>query len=567
MIQGETVGDRYVLKDVLGRGGAAEVWKAMDTELDVMRAVKILTDKAATRSTMRRRLKAEARALARLNHPHVLRVLDIGIDHQRPYLVMELLTGGSVSDRVRKDGPFPPAEAIVIILEVLSALAVAHGHGIVHRDIKPQNILLDEHGHAVVADFGIALVDQGERKTRTGVAMGSFAFMPPEQRVDAKRVGPSADLYATACTLFWMVTGRTPVDLFTDEEDAPRWAAVPEELRPILRWATQAEPADRPQTAAELSTALGELAPGAFVKQKALDPSRFPAPMSTLHGITSAEPETASAPTGSTAPSAYTMTPNFLLASEDDSDAFGLTAADTHIFEDTGDDLAGVAVVASPAPSTAVPAERQNRRGLLLFLASIVVLLLVLCLAGWRIQDAWLSTSVEAPAAPSVALRDAADAVVLPDDSDVDRDTEPASTAGGSAEPDVPAVGAQPVVAAPDPIGAGSAEAHPDALSTVWTGSFDGHPMTLSIKGPPGELRGNVSVSLRGNAVDTPVLGAWDPERGTLTLQDDLSTPDAGRYSAQLREGRLHGTFQTRYRRDTMREPRVVSFTLRPVSP
>ncbi|MFK7928036.1 MAG: protein kinase [Myxococcota bacterium] len=275
-------GGRYELERELGVGGAASVWLAKDTDLDVWRAVKILTASASERSTIRRRLRAEAKVLARLNHPHILRVVDIGIAERRPFLVMDYVPGGAISDQVRKSGPLQPGHALTICLEVLAALAVAHGKGIVHRDVKPQNILVAEDGRAVLADFGIALIEEGDRRTRTGVAMGSFAFMPPEQRLDAKRVGPTADIYAVGATLYWLLTAKNPVDLFDELDTSVRWAGLPRELVEIIQWATSIEPTDRPQDAAELANRLRDFAPPPVLLRDELDPARFPPPANTM---------------------------------------------------------------------------------------------------------------------------------------------------------------------------------------------------------------------------------------------------------------------------------------------
>lgn len=275
------VGGRYRLDRRLGEGGAAEVWLAYDTQLDVLRAIKVLTGDAARRPTMRRRLRAEAQVMARLDHPHVLRVVDIGTTlDDRDFLVMEYLPGGSLADQVRDAGPLSPDEAVGRMMEVLAALAAAHARGIVHRDIKPQNVLLAEDGRAVLADFGIALVEAGDRRTRTGVAMGSFAFMPPEQRFDAKRVGPTADIYAAGCTLYWLLTAKNPVDLFQEDPDSPRFAALPPHLARAITAATRHEPSERPPDAAAFAAMLR--GPGAAPLPGPLSPETFPAPDSQL---------------------------------------------------------------------------------------------------------------------------------------------------------------------------------------------------------------------------------------------------------------------------------------------
>jgi len=524
---------RYDLLEPIGSGGAAEVWKARDTELDVIRAVKILSERAASRSTLRRRLRAEAQVLAQLDHPHVLRVLDIGMHDGRPFIVMELLEGGSVADRVRQQGPLPPDRAITVMLEVLSALAVAHGQGIVHRDIKPQNILLDAQGRAVVADFGIALIEAGDRRTRTGVAMGSFAFMPPEQRVDAKRVGATADLYAAGCSLFWMLTGRNPVDLFAEPVDGTRWEGLPPAIVEVLQWATQAEPQDRPASAAALARRLQLLAPAEVRLREDLDPLAFPEPRS-----------------------AQTLRPGSPDQSTADID-HAATTVDLHA-------TPPVAPVAS-SPQAPDTTGSDGRRAWVLPVAASVVLLLVLGLVGWR----FLPGAASEPATESSPLTRALHAEPgLPDAPD----SADAGAAGGAGVQDGTPDADASTGDTPD-----GADGHTDAtgvaapdllareLPRQWAGSFGGNGMELTLYGPDDDLTGTVTIRFDGNAVHTPVRGTWDPDQAELHLRDAIDESDAGRYEASLVEGRLSGTFRSRNRADGSGKPMIRSFTLRAV--
>ena len=249
--------ERYRLGDLLGKGGTASVYRATDTALGVTRAIKVLSTEDQRRSSARRRLKAEAQVMAALDHPNILRVYDIGQTREADYIVMELAEGGSLQDWVDARGPMPPRVAAGYLLQVLSALGAAHSAGVVHRDIKPQNILLRADGSAALADFGIALLTQDDgRKTRTGIAMGSLAFMAPEQRLDARSVGATADLYAGASTFFHLMTRANPFDLFSAGEDSARWADVPPPIRRVLRIATRYSPADRYQDARSMAREL-----------------------------------------------------------------------------------------------------------------------------------------------------------------------------------------------------------------------------------------------------------------------------------------------------------------------
>lgn len=254
MKAGTRIADRYEVRGLIGQGGTARVFSAHDHVLRVDRAIKVLRSSGTADSRHRRRLHAEARAMAALAHPNVLAVHDMGSHDGHDYIVM------SLAERSLLDAcwssPQPIHVALAWTIQVLSALAVAHDAGIVHRDVKPENVLLDNQGNVLLADFGIALLKQGERHTMTGAAMGSLSFMAPEQRLDARSVGPSADLYSTGCMLFNLLTGANPFDLFTATASSKRLQKVLPEVRyPILK-ATRYEPSQRFTDARAMASAL-----------------------------------------------------------------------------------------------------------------------------------------------------------------------------------------------------------------------------------------------------------------------------------------------------------------------
>lgn len=265
----EILADRYVLEERLGSGGTATVWRATDKSLGVQRAVKVLdVAPGPDREALRERLRAEARAMAQVAHPNVVAVHDVGACGDRDFIVMELIDGPSLADHLDAEGPMHPEEAVRVAVTVLQALGAAHERGLVHRDVKPGNILLSSDGDAHLCDFGIALAEATEiRHTKTGAALGSLPYMAPEQRRDARSVGPEADLYAVGCTLYNALTCATPVDLYLAPGRSPRWAAVPDKLVEVLRTATAAEPTDRYADAAAMSRAL----------LRATQPSEIPA--------------------------------------------------------------------------------------------------------------------------------------------------------------------------------------------------------------------------------------------------------------------------------------------------
>lgn len=186
-----------------------EVWKAHDERLDRDVAVKLLDVSAALDPTIAERFRREAIATAQLNHPNIVSVFDAGTDGTHAYLVMTLLPGRTIAELVRTGGPMPLGQALSLAIQVTSALREAHRHGLVHRDVKPANVMVNG-SHATVVDFGIAqLTGLGAALTATHAVIGSAAYMSPEHAT-GKKVGPAADLYGVGCLLMTMLTGQPP---------------------------------------------------------------------------------------------------------------------------------------------------------------------------------------------------------------------------------------------------------------------------------------------------------------------------------------------------------------------
>ncbi|MEV5574900.1 protein kinase [Spirillospora sp. NPDC052269] len=221
MAEGEVTGPgtdvplagRYRLLSVLGRGGMGTVWRATDETLDREVAIKeirlhpSLTDEE--RSTAYARMMREARASARLGHPAVVTVHDVVVHDDRPWLVMELVPSRSLQDIIDEDGPQPPQRVAALGRQLAGALRAAHAVGILHRDVKPANVLVTDDGRAVLTDFGIAQLSGDATLTRTGMVMGSPAYMAPE-RVKGEAAGPSSDVWALGATLYAGVEGKAP---------------------------------------------------------------------------------------------------------------------------------------------------------------------------------------------------------------------------------------------------------------------------------------------------------------------------------------------------------------------
>lgn len=278
----ETLAGRYVLRGELGRGGMATVYRGFDTVLEVERAIKLLHRKAMAAPNVRKRFLDEARTMARLRHPNLVPVHDLGLHDDRAFLVMELIDGGATSDRLKADGPFPVREAVRIVLDVLDGLTVAHDAGVVHRDVKPQNIILDRSGKAHLTDFGIARAAAREHDyTRTGARLGTLTYMPPEQRADPRQATPASDVFAMGATLYALVVARRPVDLYVAENLESRVTDLPAELADVLRGACAYEAAQRYPSAREMADALRAIQadlPDVTIRRSSRRPAPAPEP-------------------------------------------------------------------------------------------------------------------------------------------------------------------------------------------------------------------------------------------------------------------------------------------------
>lgn len=247
------VAGRYRLGELLGRGGMSEVYEAKDERLERSVAVKLLRPELAVRDDVRLRFEVEARAAAGLAHPNVVAVYDTGEDDGLPFIVMEQLPGETLGDRIAA-GPVDPAWLRARALEVLGALGAAHAAGIVHRDVKPGNILIASDGHSKIADFGIAksierLPDEVEL-TGTNLLVGTPAYVAPE-RMAGNPATPASDLYSLGVVLYEALAGGRPADGVTlpTGSDPAMVAAIDRSLRP--------NPLDRFASAGEMADALG----------------------------------------------------------------------------------------------------------------------------------------------------------------------------------------------------------------------------------------------------------------------------------------------------------------------
>src|SRR5690349_9123738 len=206
---GTSLNGRYRLEARIGSGGMSTVYRALDVTLERRVAVKLMNREVATDSDQLERFRREARAVAQLSHPHIVGVIDAGEDDGRPYIVLEYVEGETLKDRIRRQGRLPIAEAVAYAIEIAHALGAAHARHIVHRDVKPQNVLIDEEGSAKVTDFGIARTLEEDGLTADGRVLGTTDYVSPEQALGQPVTGQS-DLYSLGIVLYEMLTGDVP---------------------------------------------------------------------------------------------------------------------------------------------------------------------------------------------------------------------------------------------------------------------------------------------------------------------------------------------------------------------
>lgn len=203
---------RYQLEHVLGKGGMAVVWKAWDPENQQHVAIKVVADRLFSDQHISARFHDELRRHARLNHPRIVRLLDTFSINGQQCMVMSLIQGESLAALLEHspNHALPLQDALRIFTDILSALDYAHRNGILHRDVKPSNILLDAKQHAYLLDFGIAIAVGEARHTRAGISVGTPEYMSPEQIRDPEHIDHRTDVYSAACVLYAMLTGRPP---------------------------------------------------------------------------------------------------------------------------------------------------------------------------------------------------------------------------------------------------------------------------------------------------------------------------------------------------------------------
>jgi serine/threonine-protein kinase len=272
-LAGRLLDGRYAVTARIANGGMATVYLAVDTRLDRQVALKVMHAELARDEEFVRRFIGEARSVARLSHQNVVAVFDQGADGPFLYLAMEYVPGRTLKEMLRERGRFTPAAALDIMAGVLDGLAAAHASGIVHRDVKPENVLLTADGRLKVADFGLARAQAAAGHTQAGLLIGTVAYLPPEQ-VTGDTTGPRSDVYSAGVVLFELLTGRQP---FTGDTpiavayqhvntDVPAPSSlvpgIPAAVDQLVLAATSRDPALRPADAGEFARGVRRVREG-----------------------------------------------------------------------------------------------------------------------------------------------------------------------------------------------------------------------------------------------------------------------------------------------------------------
>ena len=391
---------RYLIQSKIASGGTSTVYRGLDTRLDRPVAVKVMDSRYAGDEQFLTRFQREARTVARLKDPGLVAVYDQGSDARHPFLVMELIEGGTLRELLGERGPMPPYAVAAVLRPVLGGLAAAHRAGLVHRDVKPENVLISDDGEVKIADFGLVRAVAAAGITSTSVILGTAAYLSPEQVRDGD-ASPRSDVYSAGILAYELLTGRTP---FTGDSalsiayrrldtDVPAPGAVidgvPAQFDQFVGRATARDPADRYADATEMGTDLDAIA-----DELALPDFRVPAPRNSAqhrsaalhHSRTNQRPPTTQQP-GPPGPVRHPTRqltrgpedwpePQRPVSTEPEPDDDG---DDDYEYEPVTGEFAGIPI------SEFVWTRQHNRRMVLVWVALVLALTGLVATAAWTI--------------------------------------------------------------------------------------------------------------------------------------------------------------------------------------
>jgi serine/threonine protein kinase, bacterial len=289
-LEGALLDGRYRVATRIATGGTSTVYRGLDMRLDRPVALKVMDSRYAGDQQFMTRFQLEARAVARLKDPGLVAVYDQGLDNRHPFLVMELVEGGTLRELLTERGPMPPHAVAAVLRPVLGGLAAAHRAGLVHRDVKPENVLISDDGEVKIVDFGLVRAVAEAGITSTSVILGTAAYLSPEQVRDGN-ASPRSDVYAVGIVAYELLTGQTPfsgdsalsIAYRRLDTDVPPPSTVingvPAQFDELVARATARDPADRYADAQDMGAELAAIA-----EELALPDFRVPAPRnSALH--------------------------------------------------------------------------------------------------------------------------------------------------------------------------------------------------------------------------------------------------------------------------------------------
>jgi serine/threonine-protein kinase len=426
---GAIVDGRYRVDAPIARGGMSTVYRGLDTRLDRPVAIKIMDPQFAADPAFLQRFEFEARAVARLNHPGLVAVYDHGRDGELAFLVMELVEGGTLRELLRERGPMPPHAAAAVMQPVLDALAVAHRAGLVHRDVKPENVLISDGGEVKIADFGLVRAVAASTTTSNSVILGTAAYLSPEQ-VTVGKSDARSDVYSAGILLFEVLTGSTPFTGDTSlsiayqriENDVPppssRIAGVPSQFDTLVRHAADRNPDARFANADAMAEALRSVS-----RALQLPTYRVPAPSKSAEHLSS---ETLASPRPYAPEAPRTPETAIVAVPQSDFERGDFERGD--FVRDAGPHRTRMVTTATPRDEDAEPPlpppsrgfafpdfdaeRRKSRRTIIAWLLVILLLALAVGFGGW-----WMGSGryTAVPATDGMSQSTAQEAIVAAD--------------------------------------------------------------------------------------------------------------------------------------------------------